>query len=172
MTAPAAVDPLLAALGVSQRRVAEVIGLLVRRGQTVATAESLTAGLVAAALTTVSGSSAAVRGGLVVYATDLKAGLAGVSRALLAEHGAVHPDVAAALAEGAARTCRADWGLGLTGVAGPTQQDGVAPGRVHIAVAGPDRTTGYTLDLSGDRHAVRAGSVAAAIDGLHAELIG
>jgi nicotinamide-nucleotide amidase len=152
--------------------VAGVIDLLRDRGQTVATAESLTAGLVTAALTTVPGSSAVVRGGLVVYATDLKAALAGVPAALLAEHGAVHPDVAAALAEGARRTCAADWGLGLTGVAGPTQQDGVAPGRVHIAVAGPARTTGYTLDLTGDRHAVRAGSVAAAIDGLRAELIG
>jgi nicotinamide-nucleotide amidase len=176
MTAPTepipAADPLLTALGCPPGLAAEVVGLLLARGQTVATAESLTAGLVTAALTTVAGSSAVVRGGLVVYATDLKAALAGVSDDLLAEHGAVHPDVAAALAEGARGRCLADWGLGLTGVAGPGAQDGVAAGRVHIAVAGADRTIGYTLDLPGDRHAVRAGSAVAVIKALRTALIG
>jgi nicotinamide-nucleotide amidase len=149
-----------------------VVRLLVERGQTVATAESLTAGLVTATLTTVPGSSAVVRGGLVVYATDLKATLAGVPADLLARHGAVHPDVAAALAEGARLRCGADWGVGLTGVAGPDPQDGVAPGRVYLSIAGPDGGTGYRLDLCGDREAVRAASVAAAIDALHTALTG
>lgn len=145
---------------------AVVIRLLAERGQTVATAESLTAGLVTATLTTVPGSSAVVRGGLVVYATDLKATLAGVPEDLLAKYGAVHPDVAKALAEGARRACRADWGIGLTGVAGPDPQDGVAPGRVYLGVSGPMGTNVTSLDFQGDRHAVREASVAAAIDTL------
>ncbi|PXY28459.1 damage-inducible protein [Prauserella muralis] len=143
---------------------------LIRRGETVATAESLTAGLVCATLTEVPGSSAAVRGGLVVYATDLKASLAGVDPALLAEHGAVHPEVAAQLAGGARRRCGADWGIGLTGVAGPDPQDGVPPGTVHVAVEGPSARTARTLELSGDRAAVRAASATAALDLLREQL--
>ena len=77
-----------------------VITALTGRGQTVAVAESLTGGLVAAALTSVPGSSAAFRGGIVAYATSLKATLLGVPADLLAEHGPVHPDVAAAMAGG------------------------------------------------------------------------
>ncbi|HEX5407477.1 MAG TPA: CinA family protein [Pseudonocardiaceae bacterium] len=163
---------LSAALDLADDRVADVVALLIERGQTVATAESLTAGLVTAVLTTVPGSSAVVRGGLVVYATDLKAGLAGVSAELLAEHGAVHPDVAVALAEGARTTCGADWGIGLTGVAGPDPQDGVAPGRVYLGVAGPAGSTSRMLDFQGDRHAVRAASVGAAIDAMYMALTG
>jgi nicotinamide-nucleotide amidase len=149
-----------------------IVRLLVDLGQTVATAESLTAGMVTAVLTTVPGSSAVVRGGLVVYATDLKASVAGVPADLLAEHGAVHPDVALALAAGARTVCGADWGIGLTGVAGPDSQDGVAPGRVYLAIAGPGGATCHTLDLTGDRHAVRSAAVVAALGALRAALTG
>ncbi|MDQ0382360.1 CinA family protein [Amycolatopsis thermophila] len=141
-----------------------VVAALLRLGQTVAAAESLTAGLVTAALTEVPGASAVVRGGLVVYATDLKAKLAGVDPALLAAHGAVHPEVAAQLAEGARSRCGADWGLGLTGVAGPDPQDGVAPGTVHIGLAGPGDRDVRTHWFEGDRAAVRRASVGAALD--------
>jgi nicotinamide-nucleotide amidase len=165
-------DPLVAALGLRTDRLAEVVELLKERGQTVATAESLTGGLVAAALTTVPGSSAVVRGGLVVYATDLKSSLAEVPPELIARFGAVHADVASALASGARRVCGADWGIGLTGVAGPDPQDGVAPGRVYLGIAQLDAVTPYVLDLGGDRHAVRAASVVAAIDALHVALTG
>lgn len=161
-------DPLLG-LGTEPE---SVVRLLIERGETVATAESLTAGLVTATLTTVPGSSAVVRGGLVVYATDLKASLADVPADLLAEHGAVHPDVAAALAEGARRACGADWGVGLTGVAGPDPQDGVPPGRVYLGVSGPPGTSVTCLDLPGGRHAVRTASVAAALDALRSALTG
>ncbi|HVW41658.1 MAG TPA: CinA family protein [Amycolatopsis sp.] len=139
-----------------------LIGRLVERGETVATAESLTAGLVCATLTEVSGASAVVRGGLIVYATELKAVLAGVDTALLAEHGAVHPEVAAQLAEGARDRCGAYWGLGLTGVAGPDPQDGVVPGTVHIGLAGPGLRDVRTHWFEGDRAAVRTKSVLAA----------
>jgi len=141
-----------------------VVAALRRLGQTVAAAESLTAGLVTATLTEVPGASAVVRGGLVVYATDLKATLAGVDPALLAEHGAVHPEVAAQLAEGARERCGADWGLGLTGVAGPDSQDGVCPGTVYIGVAGPGCRDVRTVRFDGDRDAVRRASVTAALD--------
>ncbi|WNV89750.1 CinA family protein [Umezawaea sp. Da 62-37] len=142
---------------------AAVVALLRERGRTVATAESLTAGMVTAALTFVPGASAVVRGGLVVYATDLKHSLAGVDEALLAAHGAVHPEVARQLAEGARTCCGADWGLGLTGVAGPGPQDGVEPGTVHIGLSDGDRTEVRSMTLGGDRHEVRAKCVDAAL---------
>lgn len=142
---------------------AAVVGALIRRAQTVATAESLTAGGVCALLTTVPGSSAAVRGGLVVYATDLKSSLADVDEELLAEHGPVHPEVAMQLAEGARRRCGADWGLGLTGVAGPGPADGVASGTVHIGLAGPHVRTCRSLRSDGDRAGVRADAALAAV---------
>ncbi|NIJ12815.1 nicotinamide-nucleotide amidase [Saccharomonospora amisosensis] len=154
--------------------VSELVAELIRLRRTVATAESLTAGLVCATLTEVPGASAAVRGGLIVYATELKHTLAGVDADLLAEHGAVHPEVAAQLAEGARLRCGADWGLGLTGVAGPDPQDGVEPGTVHLAVAGEVEgetvRTGRTLRVSGAREAVRAAAVAGAVDLLREQL--
>jgi nicotinamide-nucleotide amidase len=141
---------------------AALIATLTARGETVAAAESLTAGLVCATLARVPGASAALRGGLVVYATELKAALAGVDPALLAEHGAVHPEVAAQLAAGARDRCGATWGLGLTGVAGPSPQDGVEPGTVHVGLAGPGIRTVRTVGLSGDRDLIRTQSVLAA----------
>lgn len=156
--------------GTAQRRegtaqvAAPVIAELTRRGQTVATAESLTAGLVCATLTDVPGASAVVRGGLVVYATDLKTSLAGVDAELLAEHGAVHRDVAVQLAEGARERCGADWGLGLTGVAGPDPQDGVEPGTVHLVLAGAGTRDVRELRVRGDRATVRRAAVEAALD--------
>jgi nicotinamide-nucleotide amidase len=149
---------------------AEVVARLRERGETVATAESLTAGLVTAELTSVPGSSAVVRGGLVVYATELKHALAGVDADLLAEHGAVHPEVARQLAEGARTRCGATWGLGLTGVAGPDPQDGVVPGTVHIGLSGPSVSLVRTVTIGGGRHEVRAGSTAAALDLLRSRL--
>lgn len=143
---------------------ADVVRALLDRGETVAAAESLTAGLVTAELTSVPGSSAVVRGGLVVYATDLKHTLAGVDAALLAEHGAVHPEVARQLAEGARARCGATWGLGLTGVAGPDPQDGVTPGTVHVGLSGPSVSLVRTLTLGGGRDEVRKSSAAAVLD--------
>jgi nicotinamide-nucleotide amidase len=141
---------------------AALVAALTARGETVATAESLTAGLVCATLAQVPGASAVLRGGLVVYATELKTRLAGVDPELLAEHGAVHPEVAAQLAAGARERCGATWGLGLTGVAGPAAQDGIAPGTVHVGLDGPGTRTVRTLALSGDRDMIRSESVQAA----------
>jgi nicotinamide-nucleotide amidase len=111
--------------------------LLADRSASVATAESLTGGLLGARLTNMPGSSATFRGGVVAYATDLKAGLLDVPRDLLAAHGAVHADVAAAMARGVRERLGATYGLAVTGVAGPEPQDGHSVGTVHLSVAGP-----------------------------------
>ncbi len=130
---------------------------------TVAVAESLTGGLVTAALTETAGASATVRGGLVVYATELKASLAGVSARLLAERGAVDPDVARELASGVQHRLQATYGVGVTGVAGPDPQDGQPVGTVFVAVAGPAGVRAERVMLSGSRAEIRAGAVAACV---------
>lgn len=143
----------------------QVVGrLLAGRGQTVATAESLTGGLVAAALSELPGSSATFRGGLVPYATEVKAAVAGVPQAMLDEHGAVSEQTARALAHGARERLGADWGLSTTGVAGPEEQEARPVGTVHVAVAGPERTTVRTVRLPGDRERVRVLAVTTALD--------
>jgi len=139
--------------------VAEVLALLEQRDETIAVAESLTGGLLAASIVDVPGASRVFRGGVVAYATDLKASLAGVPEQLLAASGPVDGEVAAALAAGARRRCRADWGLATTGVAGPDPQDGHPAGTVWIAVAGAGRVETRLLALTGDRAAVRAATV-------------
>ncbi len=112
----------------------EVIAAATQRGLTVATCESLTAGLLAASLADVPGASAVLRGGLVTYATELKNALARVDADLLRERGAVDPDVAQQMARGAAEVCGADFGISCTGVAGPDPQDGKPVGRVYIGL--------------------------------------
>jgi nicotinamide-nucleotide amidase len=142
---------------------AQAVELLVGRGQTVATAESLTGGLVAAALTSVAGSSAVFVGGVVAYATVLKATLLGVPADLLARFGPVHGDVAAAMASGVRAMLGAGYGLATTGVAGPGPAEGKPAGTVFVAVSGPDKTVVSGLSLPGDRAEVRAASVEAVL---------
>jgi len=146
-------------LSETRRAAAEAVHRLVDRRETLATAESLTGGLVAATVVEIPGVSAVFRGGLVVYATDLKAALAGVPEGLLAERGPVDADVAAALAAGARARCGADWGVATTGVAGPDPQDGKPVGLVYIAVCGPGHSAVRELKLDGNRDAVRTESV-------------
>lgn len=143
---------------------AEVHERLLGRGETVATAESLTGGLVGAALTTTPGASSTYRGGVIAYATDLKAVLAGVSLELLEERGAVDPDVAGALAVGVRDRLAATWGLGLTGVAGPDPQDGQPVGTLFVAIAGPSGGAQIaSAVLSGGRDEIRSGAVELAL---------
>jgi len=149
---------------------AEIISLLTARQQSVATAESLTGGLLAAALTDIPGASAAFRGGIVAYATELKAVLLGVDRGVLDACGAVSPEVAAAMAQGAASRLGASYGVGTTGVAGPGPAEGKPAGTVYIAVSaaqiGSDAGRGpqvRRLALAGRRDEIRAGTVAGAL---------
>ena len=141
----------------------ELVTALSSLGQTVASAESLTGGLVISQLIDPPGASAVVRGGVVAYATDAKASLLGVDAELLADRGAVDADVAQQMAEGVRRVLHADWGVSTTGVAGPDPQDGMPVGRVYVAVAGPDGTQVQQHDLSGDRREIRDGAVGAAL---------
>ncbi|MFE3292467.1 CinA family protein [Rhodococcus sp. NPDC059234] len=151
---------------------AALVAALTARGQTVATAESLTAGLLTATVAGVPGASVVLRGGLVVYATDLKATLAGVDWRVLDRDGPVAESTARELALGAAARCGADWGVGLTGVAGPDLQDGRAVGTVFLGIAGPDGVRVGELGLPGDRWAIRAGAVRAAVSTLLARVHG
>ena len=137
---------------------------------TVAVAESLTGGLLGAALTELPGSSAVFPGGVQVYATDLKASLADVPQAVLDAHGAVSAPTARALAEGVRARLGATYGLGVTGVAGPDEQEGKPVGTVHVAVAGPDGTTDRSARLPGDRARVRLLAVTTALDALRRQL--
>jgi nicotinamide-nucleotide amidase len=136
-----------------------IIGLLTRRHLTVAAAESLTGGLVCAALTTVPGASAVFRGGVVAYATDLKAALLGVPGTLLAARGAVDPEVAAAMADGVRERLGAAVGAATTGVAGPDPAEGKPPGTVHVAVSTAGGRITRTLSLSGGREQIRDDTV-------------
>lgn len=149
----------------ADRTAARFIGELVRRGWTLATCESITAGGIAALITTVPGSSAAFRGGLITYATDLKVSLAGVDSQWVAEHGVINPETAVAMARGAARVCRADVAIAVTGTAGPSGEDGVPAGVVWCAIAlpGEDEPATRRFLLSGDRDAVRGATAHAAI---------
>ncbi|MFJ8577642.1 CinA family protein [Micromonospora sp. NPDC093277] len=142
---------------------AGVVHRLSLRHETLATVESLTGGLLAASIVEIAGVSGVYRGGLVVYATELKSQLAGVPEDLLAARGPVDPDVAVALAEGGRRRCGADWGLATTGVAGPEPQDGKPVGLVYVAVAGPGGTEVRRLDLDGGRDHIRSAAVTEAL---------
>lgn len=143
--------------------VVELVRALDAAGQTVATAESLTAGLLAATIAGVPGASAVLRGGLVVYATELKHSLAGVSAEVLETEGPVAASTAEELAVGARLRCGADWGIGLTGVAGPESQGGHAVGTVFLGLAGPGHTEVMRLKLDGDRWAIRIGAAHSAV---------
>ena len=113
----------------------EAVTEAIRRGLTVATAESLTAGMVAAVLADTPGASGMLQGGVVSYQNTVKADVLGVSRDLLDSVGAVDGRVAEAMAEGARRVCAADVGVSTTGVAGPEPHGGKDVGSVFIGVA-------------------------------------
>ncbi|ROS77164.1 CinA family protein [Cellulomonas sp. PhB143] len=151
---------------------AAVLSVLRERGLTLGTAESLTGGLLASTLVDVPGASDVLRGGVVAYATEVKASVLGVDAALLAARGAVDPDVALAMARGACEVLGADIGVATTGVAGPEPQDGAAVGTVYVAVhavPGPARgaVAGTPLvrraEHPGDRAAVRGAAVTDAL---------
>ncbi|GGX30674.1 competence damage-inducible protein A [Streptomyces chryseus] len=150
---------------------AEVLELLAGRGETLAVAESLTGGLVAAELTAVPGASRAFRGAVTAYATELKRDVLGVDAALLEQRGAVDAEVARQMAAGVRRVLNAGWGIATTGVAGPDAQDGQPVGTVFVAVAGPDGAGKVTrLRLNGDRAVIRMESVRSVLTLLSGEL--
>lgn len=149
--APPAVDP------------AAVVAAYRAAGLTVAVAESLTAGLVCARLADVPGASAVLRGGVVAYATDLKAALLGVDEELLARNGPVDAEVAVQMACGVRDRLRADVAVATTGVAGPDPQGGRPPGTVFVAVATRHTSRARAERWPGDRAHVREATVAVAL---------
>lgn len=172
-----AARPAVASAAETTSLVGDVVRRLIALGRTVATAESLTGGLVAAAITQVPGASQVYRGGVVAYATDVKHSLLNVDEALLARVGAVHREVAAAMAAGARDRLGATYGLSTTGVAGPAEQDGHRPGTVWVGVADRDRcwalNASWPADQLGlDRRAVRTATVIAAWAALAHHLAG
>jgi nicotinamide-nucleotide amidase len=142
-----------------------VADLTVRR-QSVATAESLTAGLLAATLAGVAGASVVLRGGLITYTEHTKITLAGVAPQILDEVGPVAGPTARALAVGARQRCAATWGVGLTGVAGPDPHGGYPVGTVFMGLAGPVDTEVVELQFSGTRWDIRMSAVRASISRL------
>ncbi len=160
--------------GVDSGSLADVVGQLLReRGETVATAESCTAGRIAAELTASAGASDYFLGGAIVYANAEKVRQCGVPAAMIDEHGAVSEPVARALAEGIRVRSGASWGLAVTGVAGPAGGTPEKPvGTVHVACAGPSGTVHEKLKLPYDRPRNLAATVAMALDLLRRSLIG
>ena len=143
----------------------DLLAALEARGQTLATAESCTGGLIAAALTAIAGSSSVVMAGFVTYSNGAKARMVGVSEASLAAHGAVSEPVAREMAEGALTRAEVDIALSCTGIAGP---GGATPGKpVGLVFIGCARRGAATVVerhvFAGDRGAVRAATVAAAL---------
>ena len=149
---------------------ARVLALLQERGETVATAESLTGGRLAAALTGVPGASRSYVGGVVAYATSVKQELLGVAEALVERYGVISAECALAMARGAAGVTGADWGIGTTGVAGPDGQDGHPPGTVHVGLVGPGVSTALALELVGGREAIQDRTCAEALSALEGML--
>jgi nicotinamide-nucleotide amidase len=150
----------------------QVVGRLLReQGQSLATAESLTGGLLGGRVTTVPGASEYYRGGVVAYATEAKASLLGVDQQLLDHYGPVSEPVAAAMAEGARRAFEAGVGLATSGVAGPTEQ-GQPIGTLCLAVADAAGTVSATTRAPGDRAQVRAWATTLALDLLRRRLEG
>jgi nicotinamide-nucleotide amidase len=139
-----------------------VLRLCAERGWTIATAESATGGLVAAALTAVPGSSAVVRGGVVAYSIEAKTGMLGVDRSVIERSGAVSEETALAMAAGARRVLDADVAVAVTGSAGPEALE-QPPGTMVIAIETPQGARARTTRSPGDRERVRVYTTTAAL---------
>ena len=150
------------------RVAAEVLSALGRRGWTLGVAESLTGGALCAEIVAVPGASAALLGGVVAYATPVKASVLGVDEELLARYGPVHPQVALEMADGVRSVVgvdgeAADVGVSTTGIAGPESPDGQPVGTVHIGVVTPAASRTRAFLFVGDRESIRAQTVDAAL---------
>jgi PncC family amidohydrolase len=145
---------------------ARLHGELLRRGLTVATAESLTGGAVADLVSGTPGASATYVGGVVSYATAVKQQLLGVSQATVDRHGVVSARCAAEMATGVRALLGADFGVSTTGVAGPDAQEGKPVGLVYVGVAGAFGVETYEMHLTGDRTAIRAEATRCAVETL------
>jgi nicotinamide-nucleotide amidase len=141
----------------------ETVTRLTAAGATLATAESLTGGLLGAVITTVPGASAVYRGGVVAYATEVKVGLLGVPQDLVDEYGVVSAECAERMAVEVRSRTGSSYALSTTGVAGPDEQEGQPVGTVFVGMAGPGGPRTARLELVGDRQRIREGACAQAL---------
>lgn len=147
------------------------VHLLLRAGgHTLATAESLTGGRLAVHVTDVPGASETYLGGVVTYATELKASVLDVPDTVIEEYGVVSAECARAMASGARALTGATYALSTTGVAGPDRQEGKPPGTVFVGIAGPGRLDAVELALAGDRESVQEQTCTRALEILAAIL--
>jgi nicotinamide-nucleotide amidase len=147
------------------------VHLLLRSGgSTVATAESLTGGRLAVALTDVPGASETYLGGLVTYATAIKSSALGVADDILEQHGVVSAECAKAMASGIRALMGATYGVSTTGVAGPADQEGKPPGTVFVGIAGPGLLEAVALELTGKRQQIQDRTSREAFDAFEAVL--
>ncbi|MFC5730229.1 MULTISPECIES: CinA family protein [Nocardioides] len=149
----------------------DLLLVLQEQDATVATAESLTGGKLAARITAVPGASTSFAGGVVSYMTDIKKRVLDVPEEIVTQHGVVSAECAVAMAEGVRRLLGTTYGVSTTGVAGPEPQEDKPVGTVFIAVAGPDRSVAYELALPGDRFMIQESTVDRAVSVLR-EIIG
>ncbi|WP_306461722.1 CinA family protein [Nocardioides humilatus] len=143
-----------------------IVARLKEAGATVATAESLTGGRVAARITDVPGASAVFVGGIVSYATAVKISVLGVPADLVADHGVVSAECAKAMAEGVRALLGTTYGVSTTGVAGPDTQEGKPVGTVFVGVASPSGTQVVALQLDGDRGEIQVSTVSETLSAL------
>ncbi|MFA5786322.1 MAG: competence/damage-inducible protein A [Actinomycetota bacterium] len=161
-----------AVMGADEDTLESVVGALLRqRGQTLATAESLTAGLVAGRIASVPGASAYFAGGLVGYAVEAKASVLGVDPGLLATYGPVSEPTVVAMAEAVRRRFGVTWGIATTGVAGPETQGGQPVGTLWVGLDGPDGPVARRVRVPGEREQVRRWAVAGALNLLRLSLL-
>jgi nicotinamide-nucleotide amidase len=142
--------------------VEDALAVLREKGETLSTAESLTAGSLSSAITSIPGSSDVFLGGITAYQSSIKSSHLGVSEELITKHTVFSEEVAIAMAQGALKSFGSTWAISTTGVAGPGPSDGVAAGTVWVAIEGPV-TQAIELSLSGERDSVRNATTASAM---------
>ena len=149
----------------TEQLAASLLDELKRKEKTLATAESCTGGGIGHVLTAIPGSSAAYCGGVISYTNAVKRSVLGVPEGMLKTCGAVSPETARAMAEGARRVLGSDYAISVTGIAGPDGDGSGKPvGLVYIGIASADAVKAHEFIFSGDRSAVRSQAVHAALN--------
>jgi nicotinamide-nucleotide amidase len=146
----------------TKSQIEQIISMLQAKGETVSVAESLTAGGLANALTSASGSSAVFLGGITAYRNEFKQHMLGVDPKLIEEQTVVSEAVANAMGDGANKVFGSTWAIATTGAAGPEPLEGHPAGTVWVAIRGPQNQA-IALNLEGDREQVRSGTISSAI---------
>jgi nicotinamide-nucleotide amidase len=139
-----------------------VVAYLEDRGETVAVAESLTAGGLGHALTFTPGASKVFMGGVIAYTNEVKINILGIDAAMIDQYSVVSEEVANAMADAVREKFGTTWGIATTGIAGPGDHQGISEGTVWISIRGPINQT-VQLQLDSGREAVRTGAISSAI---------